>query len=84
MISTFVDDLNFRFRKSLVKKRAVRGSNKMINYIRGSDIIKRLNEVFSNEWDFFVNAPLYWVEDEVNNVQKIFPTEAGTALRVFF
>lgn len=36
------------------------------------------------EWDFFVNAPLYWVEDEVNVVQKIFPTEAGTALRVFF
>ena len=36
------------------------------------------------EWDFFVNSPLYWVEDEVNVVQKIFPTEAGTALRVFF
>ncbi len=36
------------------------------------------------EWDFFVNAPLYWVEEEDNIVQKIFPTEAGTALRVFF
>jgi hypothetical protein len=36
------------------------------------------------EWDFFVNSPLYWVEDEVNVVQKLFPTEAGTALRVFF
>jgi hypothetical protein len=36
------------------------------------------------EWDFFVNAPLYWVEDEQNIPQKIFPTEAGTALRVFF
>ena len=36
------------------------------------------------EWDFFANVPIYWIEDESNLVQKIFPTEVGTSLRVFF
>ncbi len=36
------------------------------------------------EWDFFVNTPLYWIEDETNLVQKSFPTELGTGLRLYF
>lgn len=36
------------------------------------------------EWDLFGNVPLYWIEDESNLVQKIFPAEVGTGLRVFF
>ncbi|MBY0516413.1 MAG: hypothetical protein K2P81_05865 [Bacteriovoracaceae bacterium] len=36
------------------------------------------------EWDLFVTAPLYTDETENNYVQKLLPTEAGTALRVFF
>jgi hypothetical protein len=36
------------------------------------------------EWDLFANVPIYWIEDESNLVQKIFPTEVGTSLRIFF
>lgn len=36
------------------------------------------------EWDLFVNSPLYWEEDQKNYVEKLIPTEVGTALRMFF